>query len=219
MSITDHLRNISENHCGIPYPHVKYLQSLKEDGFEPKVIYDIGACVMHWTKEARKIWPDAKIIMFDAFQPAEFLFKESGLDYYVGVIGNEDDKIVKFYQNDLMPGGNSYYKENNDHVFPEDKFIEQKMMTLDTIVKNMNFPLPDLIKIDVQGAERDIVEGATLCLKSAKHFVVEMQCVEYNRGAPKVFETLPYIESLGWKCVAHKFSDNGPDADYGFVKI
>jgi hypothetical protein len=36
-------------------------------------------------------------------------------------------------------------------------------------------------------------------------------------GAPLVGETLPFIESLGFKCVAPRFSDNGSDADYGFI--
>jgi len=50
----------------IPEDHIKYLKSLKANGFEPRVIYDIGSCILHWSKEARKIWPDAKIIAFDA---------------------------------------------------------------------------------------------------------------------------------------------------------
>ena len=47
----DHIRTISQ-HNGIPHAHL-------ESGFEPAVIYDIGACVLHWTQEAKKLWPDA----------------------------------------------------------------------------------------------------------------------------------------------------------------
>lgn len=203
----------------IPEAHIHYLLNLKKVGFEPSVIYDIGACVMHWTRIAQVIWPNAKVIMFDAFQPAEFLYKESGIDYAIGVLGNEDGKVVKFYQNDYLPTGNSYYKENNDAIFPEDRYVEHTMHTLDTVVQKRGFPLPDLIKIDVQGAEKDILAGAPMCLAHTKRMIVEMQAVDYNRGAPKVDETLPFIESLGWKCTAPKFSDNGADADYGFVKL
>lgn len=215
---TNHIRNISKS-VQFPPAHVRYLEKLRDEGFVPRVIYDIGSCVMHWTNEAKRIWPDAQIYMFDAFAAAEFLYKESGLPYNIGVLGNEDDKIVKFYQNDWLFGGNSYYKENNDNVFPPDKFIELPMKRLDSVILEKGWPLPDLIKIDVQGAEMDVINGANECMCHAQHLVVEMQCVDYNCGAPKVFESLPRIESMGWKCVAPKFSDNGPDADYGFVNL
>jgi len=92
-------------------------------------------------------------------------------------------------------------------------------MTLDTIVKNRGFPLPDLVKIDVQGAEKDIISGGINTLSSAKHLICEMQHTNYNDGAPTVSETKPYIESLGWECIAPMLCNNGPDADYGFINI
>lgn len=213
-----HLRNLV---CRNQFPrsHVAYLEKLKQDGFNPSVIYDIGSCIMHWTHEALRLWPDAKVFMFDAFAAPEFLYRESGIPYHIGVLGNEDGKIVKFYQNEWFPGGNSYYKENNDHVFPENKYIEMVMKRLDTVVQERGWPKPDFIKIDVQGSEMDIIEGASDCLSYAQHLIVELQSVDYNRGAPKATESVPKIESLGWKCVAPKFCDNGPDADYGFEKV
>ena len=127
MSLNTFLYNLSNQQL-IPTDHVNYLIKLKNDGFEPKVIYDIGSCVLHWTKIAKKLWPNAKIILFDAFQPAEFLY--SGYDYHIGVLSNVDNNIVKFYQNDYHPGGNSYYREigcRNGFFFPENKYIEMKL--------------------------------------------------------------------------------------------
>lgn len=207
------LKSLSE--CrSLPINHVNYLKTIDSD---PKVIYDIGSCVLHWTREAREIWPDAKIILFDAYDPVEFLYE--GYDYHIGVLSDTDNKIVKFYQNDTMIGGNSYYKELNDDVYPRDKYILKNTRTLDSIVQEKGFPLPDLIKIDTQGSEIDILNGATKCLDYAKDLIVELQSVQYNEGAPKVDVSLPYIESLGWKCVAPLFSNNGPDGDYHLKKL
>lgn len=216
-TLQNHLTNLSSRD-GLPENHVNYLWKLKADGFEPKVIYDIGSCVLHWTSIAKQVWPEAKIILFDAFAPAEFLYKDH--DYHVGVLSDADDKTVKFYQNDYLPGGNSYYREvGHDHVFPADKYIEYVTKTLDSVVGDRGFPKPDLIKIDVQGAETDVINGALDTITNVKHLIVEMQSVVYNENAPLVDVTLPFIESLGFKCVAPKFSDNGPDADYGFIRV
>lgn len=211
-----HLKRLSQIR-GLPQAHIEYLHSLKQSGVEPRVIYDIGACVLHWTHEANKIWPAAQIIVFDAFEDCAFLYEEEQFDYHAGVLSHTDGNIVKFYQNNMLPGGNSYYRENSA-VFPESCAIEKVTSRLDTVVKARNFPLPDLIKIDVQGAEKDIIAGAKNTLANVQHLIVEMQRVDYNAGAPKVQETLPYIESLGFKCVAPLFCDNGPDGDYHFVK-
>lgn len=214
---SQHLRQLSQIR-GMPQAHIGYLKKLKQDGVEPRVIYDIGACVLHWTHEAKKIWPDAEIIVFDAFDQCAFLYEEEQYDYHAGVLSHTNGNIVKFYQNDMMPTGNSYYRENSV-CFPESCAIEKVTSTLDTIVNTRNFPLPDFIKIDVQGAEKDILQGAKNTLLNVQHLIVEMQRVDYNAGAPKVTETLPYIESLGFKCIAPLFCDNGPDGDYHFVRI
>jgi hypothetical protein len=70
----------------------------------------------------------------------------------------------------------------------------------------------------VQGAEKDVILGGSNVVKHAKHMIVEMQHVEYNIGAPLVSDTLPWIESIGWKCVAPLFANNGVDGDYGFER-
>lgn len=200
-----------------PKDHVDYLHGMMLEGVEPKVIYDIGACVMHWTKEARKIWPDSKIVMFDAMNHAEFLYKESGLDYYCdGPIGDET-LWVKFYENAMDPAGNSVYKEDTQ-FFTEEHAVDKKMRALDDIVKERNYPLPDLVKIDVQGAELLVLAGAKETLANCKDIIIEMQHVEYNIGAPDVAEVTEYLNSIGFELVA-KIHMGNVDGDYHFRRV
>lgn len=202
----------------IPSDHVAYLKRLKAEGFEPKVIYDIGSCVLHWTNEVKKLWPDATIILFDAFAEAEFLYK--GYDYYIGVLSDEE-KEVDFYQNEYHPGGNSYYREIGSpaNYFPKNNAIRKKTFTLDKVVKERGFPLPDFIKIDVQGCEMDILRGGIETVKHATRLIVELQHMEYNEGAMQASESVPIIEGMGFRCVDPMFANGGPDGDYGFLKV
>jgi FkbM family methyltransferase len=217
-SIQNFYRDLSKQKH-IPMNHVNYLWKLKNSGFEPKVIYDIGSCVLHWTNEAKLIWPDAEIICFEALDILKFLYEENNVKHSMNVLSDQDNKELKFYVNYKFLGGNSYYKENDDHYYPEDLYEIKHAMTLDTIVKTNNFPLPDFIKIDVQGAEVDILKGALNTLQNTKRMVIELQSDDYNRGAPKVNESLPFIESLGFKCTDPLFQNNGHDGDYGFERI
>lgn len=197
-----------------PKDHVDYLHGMMLEGVEPKVIYDIGACVMHWTKEARKIWPDSKIIMFDGMNHAEFLYKESGLDYYCDGPLGDFTRHVKFYENPMDPAGNSVFKEDTE-FFTEDNATIRKMRSLDDIVEEKGWPKPDLVKIDVQGAELLILVGAEKTLSQCNDIIIEMQHQEYNLGAPQKDVVTQYLIESGFELVS-QIHVGQVDGDYHF---
>ena len=88
---------------------------------------------------------------------------------------------------------------------------------MDTVVEENKYSYPDSVKVDCQGAELDIIKGATNTLKYCKYLVIEMQEVDYNKHAPKADEVIEYLKSIGYICMAPKFSNNGPDYDSCFV--
>jgi len=206
----------------IPESHILYLKKLKEEfNFEPEVIYDIGACVLHWTNESLKIWPNSTYYLFEGMDSVGFLYDEIGFEYHLGVLSDVDNKELIFYQSNESPGGNSYYKEDSwatELHYGKDSERIVKTITVDTVVKEKKFKLPDLVKIDVQGCEVDILKGMTETLKTCKHLIVELQHSQYNIGAPLNVESISFIESLGFELVTGLFTNNGPDGDYHFMK-
>lgn len=223
-----HLKNISKDKHNSFIPHQQYLTKLRdEQSFMPKVIWDVGACVLHWTTMAKEVWPDAEYVLFEAMEESEELFTETNHRYCIGVFSDVDNKELTFYKNVTFPGGNSYYMENPQHssmadalfANPANQFV-RKTITLDTAQAKYNLPMPDLLKIDVQGCEIDILKGATNVLKHVKHLVVELQHIEYNIGAQLCDNSVPFIESLGFKLVTPKFAlSSHADADYHFIKV
>jgi len=223
--IYQHLKNLSNIHR-LHESHQNYLIKIRDKlNFNPRIIYDIGACVLQWTNSAKLVWPDSKYFLFDAMEESEELFIESGYDYHIGVLGDRDGKEVTFYKNVYSPGGNSYYMENQEYSINANNFFGKKenqfkrnIETLDTICFNNKYPPPDLLKIDVQGCEIDILNGAKNTIKETKHLIVELQHVQYNIGAKMVSESIPIIESMGFKLIAEKFSlSSHADADYHFI--
>ena len=212
--------------ASIPDSHIKYLNKIN---YIPNIVYDIGSAVLHWTKEAKKVWPDAKYYAFEAVEDVEEFYNKYGIDYSIGVLSDEDNKQVIFYEDPVCIGGNSYYRENvkfspaAEKIYSDQSGKIKTTKKLDTVVKEKNFPLPDLIKIDVQGAELDVLNRMTETLKSVKHLIIELQHVEYNIGAKQIEESIPFIYSLGFELVKNDtnnkyFCGNGPDCDYHFIK-
>lgn len=197
----------------LPTLHVEYLRQLDS---RPQVIYDIGSCVLHWQRHAAKIWPNAQIYLFEANRDVKKLYDRTLQTYHLGVLTDQDNRAVKFYKDPMNLGGNSYYKENTVH-YNDTHVVYEIGKTLDTIVKENNWPNPDLIKIDVQGAEVDILTGAKLCLANCKDVILEAQHVEYNTGAPKVEQVIDYMQSIGFELI-EKFNVGSIDGDYHFRK-
>jgi len=213
----------------IPPDHIKYLEKLKADGVNPAVIYDIGAAVLHWTKNAKRVWPNAKIIAFDGVRELKQFFVDHTIDHSIEVFTDVDGKDIVFYEDPICLGGNSYYRENPTFspaatkIYNDASGKKRTGMTIDSVVLKNNFPLPDFVKMDVQGAEIDVLRGMTNTLKYVKHLIVELQHVEYNLGAKGVAVSTPIIQSLGFQLAGPVsgnayFCGNGPDADYHFIK-
>lgn len=212
----------------LPKDHVDYLWKMRHDDISPQVIYDIGACVLHWTNPAKEVWPDAKIIPIEAMQEVGELYTEKGFDKWVaGCLLSDCEEEVEFYENLEHPGGNSLYKENNklspmaDELFPEENKVKRKTSTLDDIVKMFNLPKPDMIKMDIQGAELKALKGATETLKTVDHLILELQHKDYNFGAPKSDEVIKYLKTIGFEMVGKGMfcgSELGVDGDYHFIR-
>jgi len=220
-----HLRELYDPQHAIPKDHIDYLSEMKSKGINPGVVYDIGASVLQWTRKAKEIWPHAAYFAFEALHEAAVLYAEENIPHFIGVLSDQDGRKVKFFVSPEHPGGNSYYKENPainraaEKYFLESNARNMTTTTLDTAVHEKGWPVPDLIKMDIQGAEMDVLKGAQECLKTCKDLIVELQAAEYNKGAPSKQEVTTYLETIGFKLEKGPFSDNGPDGDYHFTNI
>jgi FkbM family methyltransferase len=203
-----HLQKVAEQDL-LPKEHAEYLKTMD---IQPKVIYDIGACVQHWTRKAKEVWPTANYYLLDAANSVEQFLKTD--QYAIAVLSHTDGKLIDFYEDPNNPGGNSYYKETTG-AFNDSHKTKRMTMTLDNIVCENKWQLPDLIKIDVQGAELDVLKGAGQTIANCTDIILEAQHVDYNEGAPKFEEVKEYLESIGFEMVA-EIVRHDVDADYHF---
>lgn len=207
-----HLDMVAEANL-LPEDHVNYLKTLDID---PKVIYDLGACVLHWTREAREVWPGSEFYLIDAAESVKPYLNRSGYDYEIAVLSDTDGKEITFYEDVNNPGGNSYYKETTG-MYTQEHAAKRKTSTLSSIVKNKGWPLPDLIKLDIQGAELDTLKGAHDILSNCNDIILEAQHTNYNEGAPKIEEITEYLSSIGY-CLVNNFTKTNVDGDYHFSR-
>jgi hypothetical protein len=124
--------------------------------------------------------------------------------------------MLDFYEDVNNPGGNSYYLETTG-AFNETHKTRRVTSKLDTLVFQNGWKLPDLIKLDVQGAELDVLRGAEHTIANCLDIILEAQHVNYNDGAPKIDEVKEYLESIGF-VLKSEIIKNGADGDYHFTR-
>jgi FkbM family methyltransferase len=206
LTLTQKYEHIQKN-LEMPKNHKLYLDYMKANNVNPKVIYDIGSNLLHWSKIAKEVWADSSIFAFDAVEEFEELYYKNNwlTGFSTELLGDFDLKEVEFFKNIEHPAGSSIFRENPSinpiakDLFPEKSAIKRNMVRLDTIVKEWDLPKPQLIKIDVQGGELNILKGALNTLKECKDLIIEMPLVEYNIGAPTNAELSTFLDQQGFK--------------------
>lgn len=183
--------------------HRNALIRLKSLGFAPAVIYDIGAYRGGWTKVAAEVFPDARFALFEANGDHAAGLAACRHKYFIAALGASDGAARPFHvprAGDVT--GASLYVENTSHYARSNLQVrEVATVRLDTLAMREKLPAPDLVKIDVQGAELEVLAGAAATLAGASALIVEVSLVDYNRGAPLIADVIAALDRDGLRCV------------------
>jgi FkbM family methyltransferase len=90
-----------------------------------------------------------------------------------------------------------------DSVKNETERVEIKV--LDRIYERDNLPIPDLIKLDVQGFELNVLKGAISILSQCKYLVIELSFQEFYQEQPSLWEILKFLQELDYTIVGKGF--------------
>jgi FkbM family methyltransferase len=77
--------------------------------------------------------------------------------------------------------------------------ITVKMTTLDQLAADLKLDGIDLVKVDVQGAERELLAGAARILRKTKYVQIEVLFVEHYRGCARFFELDELLAKSGFR--------------------
>jgi FkbM family methyltransferase len=167
--------------------------------FSPQRVLDIGANVGQFHQLFKTWYPSSYVYSVEASKDCEEYLKKITEDYYIGLLAkNEDEYDFHIIPHDPLCTGMSLYKENTQMWNHYSTTVKKKGITLDKLFENQLF---DLIKIDVQGAEIDVMKGGKNLCQKAKGILLEVSLTQYNSNAPLYDEVISYMESINFKAV------------------
>lgn len=168
---------------------------LAASGYAPASIIDVGAHDGNWTRLARRIFPDASILMIEPLSSkaeslralADSLERTSFVD---ALLGAEAGRTVTFYE---AGTGSSVHREQSNVEFKETSL---KTSRLDDVAVQLDGPI--FLKLDVQGAELEILDGGSKTLDRSDLVQLEVALLPYNEGAATFLQVIEYLDQRGF---------------------
>jgi len=178
------------------------MKRMKGIGFVPESIVDVGAYDGSWIRQAKTVFPESHCTLIDPLEENEaklraFCSEHGSSNHYIKALLSDSEKEVDFYISDASnKTGSTLYRENTNIKQSPHKLTTR---TLDQVLSaDRRY---DFIKLDVQGAEIDVLRGGSETLKHTEFIFMEMALLEYNTGAPLMTETVQFMDQIGFRCI------------------
>jgi FkbM family methyltransferase len=191
------------------------LEYLKRHGVVPTAAADVGGCTGEWSRVFLDTFPGTPVLLIEpqdryTEQLSRLVVEHPSMEYVQALVGEKKNiEGVTFYvHDDRFGGGSSLYQERTNVPYHK---ITSGMTTLDAICHGCRTPRPDFLKLDTQGAELDVLNGAPTVVHGAKYIMIEVSVWQYNKGAPLIGEVFAWMTSHGFVlfdlCEVHRIGD------------
>jgi len=180
-----------------PRGHHSALQQMIDRGFVPDLVVDVGAAKGTWTEEFLDVFPRVGFFLVDPLLQNQPLLsalaeRHGRVRYWIGVAGAVHGEVEIVSSGDQS----SLYKESEF----AGEMVEVPMCRLDELIsKYEGKPHNILMKIDVQGAELQVLEGAKGMLDRLAGIIVEVTILPIYRDAPLASEVISWLHDNGFR--------------------
>jgi FkbM family methyltransferase len=176
------------------------LRQVKALGWAPAACIDLGAAFGHFTQACAAIFPDADYLLvepLDEYRPfLEAVTAGLPRARYVAVAAAASNGDVTLNVHaDLV--GSSLLRET-EGAATDGVARVLPARTVDELCRTHKLRGPYIVKIDVQGAELTVLEGARDVLRETEYVLLEVSLFRFFVGGPEVADVIAFMREAGF---------------------
>lgn len=180
----------------------QFLYYLNKLDYKPRILLDVGAHSASWSRMFKKIFPDIKAILIEPLSEMEEHLKKFQTEfpetkYYLACAGSEAG--IKYLTTKTSLEGATLLLNKNERLLSENSQREVKVITIDSLLDEGEFEIPDFVKLDVQGFELEVLKGAEKLFGKTEAFILEVSFYEYMKGMPVFFDIVKFMYDKGYE--------------------
>ncbi|MCE2670782.1 MAG: FkbM family methyltransferase [Microcystis sp.] len=174
------------------------------------LVFDVGANIGQYAKLLRELGYSGRIVSFEPLSSAYSQLKavsEKDPLWEIApqtAIGNQEGEIViniagNSYSSSALPMLDAHLESAPESAYSGSETV--KLSRLDTLAKDYikSETKSIFLKIDVQGLEKQVLEGATAILPLVKGIKLELSLVPLYEGQVLFKEMIDIVEKLGYE--------------------
>jgi FkbM family methyltransferase len=173
------------------------LRQLSNAGFRPRTVIDVG--VAYHTKELYEEFPEAQILLVEPLAEFEQCLKEIcgqyRAQYVLAAAGAEPGEAI-FNVHPELDGSSLLTEVEGSTVDGTPRRVP--VVTLDQLCAEKGLSGPYLVKLDVQGAELKVLDGARRILKETEAIHLELTLFGTMLGGPQFFDIVARMKEIGF---------------------
>ena len=191
---------------GFSVASTEIIFNVKKHCPELSTVIDVGANKGQFALAVNAAYPQANIYSFEPL-PEVFLELQKNCEHnarcktFNTALGSQTGQI-KFYKTGYSLASSalrpSRFHEVNTDYSTDVSIIEVPVRRLDELEEAINFCSPVLLKLDVQGFEKEVIKGADMVLKKIDFILIEVSFVSMYDNEPLFMEMHDFLSSLGF---------------------
>jgi FkbM family methyltransferase len=178
-----------------------FLRSLAARGFTPLHILDVGANYGNWSWVAKEAFPNAAFTLVEPqIEMKSYLdgfCEKTGRSRWVnaGAGPRNEERVLTVWPD--LAGSSFTPTESEAKEYSKERRIVP-VRTIDSILAESDLPLPELVKMDIQGFELEALQGANTLLGKTELFILEVSFFRFSINQPTFVAVIEFMFGQGY---------------------
>ncbi len=174
-----------------------FIQDVKKRGLTATNILDVGAYEGWFSEQISLVYPDSFFYLIEPLEEmqshmVDFCKRHEQSKYFKHAVGSSNTVKTLRVADDLACSSLFEVQSRNE------KGQEVSVITVDSLIKDNQIQIPEIVKIDVQGYELEVLKGAYELYGKTELFIIEVSLQKKEEHFPLIGDIIAFMSNQNY---------------------